>query len=167
MTRRGKIELAILAAVVIVVVAFGSHFYGKWLGRNDVLERDFTIQRLRGEGEKLEATVEAQLARIAVLQADLKKLQARLDAFMPAEHAYSISPNQSVIVGGGRLTVGLVGSPTSEAVTINVNGKQQSAVAGTAINVAPDPATSCEVRVQSFDMFKAVVIASCEASRPK
>jgi len=166
MTRGGRIELAILAAVVIVVVAIVSHGYGKWLARSDVFDRDLTIQRLQGEGEKLESTVEAQLAKIASLQAKLKQLQATLDAMMPAEHTYNIIPNQSLIVGGGHLTIGLVGSPTNEYVTININGKQQSAAAGSVINVTPDPATRCEVTVQSFDMFKAYVAASCE-TQPK
>ncbi|MGO9700495.1 MAG: hypothetical protein ACLPX7_14685 [Xanthobacteraceae bacterium] len=166
LTRGGRIELAILAAVVIVVVAVGSHGYGKWLARGDVLNRNLTIQRLQGEGEKLERTVEAQIVNIAALEAKLKQLQATLDAIMPAEHTYNINPNQSLIVPGGHLTIGLVGSPTNQYVNININGKQQSAAAGTVLNVAPDPATSCAVMIQSFDMFKAVVTASCEA-KPK
>lgn len=166
MTRGGRIELAILAAVVLVVVAIASHGYGKWLARNDLLDRDLTIQRLQGESGKLEATVEAHIATIAALQTKLKQLQAALDAIMPAEHTYNINPNQSLIVAGGHLTIGLVGSPTNEYVNININGKQQSATAGTVLNVAPDSATSCAVRIQSFDMFKAIVTASCEA-KPK
>jgi hypothetical protein len=166
MTRSGRIELAVLAAIVIVVVAFVSHAYGKWLARGDILDRDLTIQRLQGEGDKLEATLEAQMANIEALQAKLKQLQATLDAMMPAEHTYNINPNQSLIVAGGHLTIGLVGSPTNEYVNININGKQQSAAAGTVLNVAPDPATSCAVTIQSFDMFKAIVAASCEA-KPK
>lgn len=165
-TRRGRIELAILAAVVIAVVAIGSHVYGKWVARSEVLDRDLTIQRLRSEGEKLEATVEAHIATIVALQAKLKQLQAALYAMMPAEHTYNINPNQSLIVAGGHLTIGLVGSPTNEYVNININGKQQSATAGTVLNVAPDSATSCAVTIQSFDMFKAIVTASCEA-KPK
>ena len=166
MTRRGRIELAILAAVVLVVVAIASHGYGKWLARSEILDRDLTIQRLRGEGEKLEGTVEAHIGTITTLQAKLKQLQAALDAMIPRENTYNINPNQSLTVAGGHLTIGLVGSPTNEYVNININGKQQSAAAGTVVNVAPDPTTSCAVTIQSFDMFKAVVVASCEA-KPK
>jgi len=166
MTRRGRIELAALAAIIVVVVAFVSHGYGKWLARSDVFDRDLTIQRLHGETDKLEATVEAQLAKISGLQVKLRELQAALDTMMPAEHTYNIIPNQSLVVAGGHLTIGLVGPPTNEYVNININGKQQAAAAGAIIHVTPDAATSCEVRVLSFDMFKAYVAASCE-TQPK
>lgn len=163
MTPSGRIELAVLAGIVILVVAIVSQGYGKWLARSNVLDLDLTIQRLLGKGEKLEATVEAQLATISALQAKLKELQATLDAMIPAEHTYNIVPNQSLIVADGHLTIGLVGPPTNDYINININGKQQSAVAGAVIDVMSDAATSCEVRVESFDMFKATVAASCEA----
>jgi hypothetical protein len=161
MTPSGMAEVAVLAAIVILVVAIGSHSYGKWLARNDLLDRDLTIQQLQNESENLGAIVEVQNAKVATLQAELTKLQKTLDALTPAEHTYSIAPNQSLIVADGNLTIGLVGPPTNGYVNINVNGKQQSVAAGTVINVTPDAATPCEVRVQSFDMFKAVIAASC------
>ena len=167
MTSGGRAQLAVLAAIVILVVAVGSHGYGKWLARSDLLDRDFTIQELQNESENLTAIIEAQNAKSMALQAQLKKLQETLDALMPAEHSFNIMPNQSVIVAGGRLTIGLVGSPTNEYVNININGKQQSVPAGTIINVTPDAATHCKVSVQSFDMFKAVLTASCELDTPK
>jgi hypothetical protein len=69
-----------------------------------------------------------------------------------------------VVVGDGRLTLGLVGLPTTDGVTINVNGKQYTVAAGAVIDVA-DASAPCKVAVQSFDMFKATVTASC--SEPK
>ena len=79
----------------------------------------------------------------------------------PAENTYNIDPNQSIIVGKGRLTIGLIGPPTGEKVNINLNGKQYSVAAGDVIKVALDQSTACQVRLQSFDMFKAVVTATC------
>jgi ribosomal protein L21 len=70
-----------------------------------------------------------------------------------------------VVVGNGRLTLGLVGVPTSDGVTINVNGKQYTVAAGDVIRVADDASAACKVAVQSFDMFNATVTASC--SEPK
>lgn len=102
-----------------------------------------------------------------MLQAELKKLRGTLDALTPTEHSFNIIPNQSLLVAGGRLTIGLVGSPTNEYINININGKQQSVAAGTTINVTPDAATHCKVSVQSFDMFKAVLTGSCELDAPK
>ena len=48
-------------------------------------------------------------------------------------------------VADGRLTIGLVGSPTNESVNININGKQQKAVSGDVIHIALDSLTSCQV----------------------
>jgi hypothetical protein len=46
-------------------------------------------------------------------------------------------------------------------VTLNINGKRQSLGSGDVLNVAADNQSNCQVRVQSFDMFKAVVTATC------
>ena len=84
---------------------------------------------------------------------------------MPSANTYNISPNQSLIVADGHLTIGLIGSPGNESVTLAINGKQQTVSAGQVITVAPDPSTNCQVQVQSFDMFKAVLTASCAAAK--
>jgi hypothetical protein len=86
---------------------------------------------------------------------------------MPSENTYGVSPNQSLIVADGHLTVGLIGAPANQSVNININGKQRPAAAGDVIDVAPDPSTSCQVRLQSFDMFKAIITATCTAMKPQ
>jgi hypothetical protein len=50
---------------------------------------------------------------------------------------------------------------------LNVNGKQQPLAAGQMINVAPDPATQCQLSVQSFDVFKATLVATCSGPKAK
>ena len=84
-----------------------------------------------------------------------------MDEIIPSKNTYNIKPNQSMIVAGGRLTIGLIGPPTNESVNININGKQHSVATGDVIRLTLDPRTTCQVRVQSFDMFKAVLNASC------
>ncbi len=101
------------------------------------------------------------------MQAKLDKVQAALDAIMPSQNTFNIQPNQSLIVGDGRLTVGMVGSPSNESVTLDINGKQQSVDAGQIVDVAPDSSTQCQVQVRSFDMFKAVLFASCTPAKPQ
>jgi len=167
MTRLGRFELVLVAVIVILGVAIGGHIYGRRLAQSDVQERDATIQMLQSEGGKLETRFNEQAARVTALQAELRSAQAALDAIMPADNTYNINPNQSLKVAGGHLTIGLIGPPTNEGINININGRQQSAAAGAVIHVAPDPATSCEVGVQSFDMFKAVLTASCTVTKPK
>jgi hypothetical protein len=48
---------------------------------------------------------------------------------------------------------------------LNVNGKQQTLVSGQMIAVTAEGASNCQVTVQSFDMFKAVVNASCSGAK--
>jgi hypothetical protein len=90
-----------------------------------------------------------------------------LDAINPSQNVYVLSPNETRIVADGHLTIGLVGSPGNESVTLNINGKQQAAFAGQPIAVAPDPSSNCTVTVQSFDMFKSAIVASCAAAKSK
>jgi hypothetical protein len=50
---------------------------------------------------------------------------------------------------------------------LNINGKQQPLAAGQTINVAPDPATQCQLSMQSFDVFKATLVATCSGPKAK
>ena len=59
-----------------------------------------------------------------------------------------------------------MGSPANQNVTLNVNGKQHVAVAGDVITVALDESTTCQVTVQSFDPFKALIHATCSGKTP-
>jgi hypothetical protein len=46
-------------------------------------------------------------------------------------------------------------------VTLNVNGREYVVAAGDVIKVAHDDKTTCQVALQSFDMFKAALNAMC------
>jgi len=59
----------------------------------------------------------------------------------------------------------MVGAPGNENITLNINGRPQTLGAGQVIAVAPEPSTNCQVGLQSFDMFKAVLLASCTAAK--
>jgi len=99
--------------------------------------------------------------KVGAMESGIAKLQTKLDELVPSENTYNIKANQSLIVGEGRLTVGLIGAPANDSVTLNINGKRQQLGTGDVFNVAADNRTNCQVRVQSFDMFKAVVTATC------
>jgi hypothetical protein len=105
-------------------------------------------------------------ANIADLQTKLKSVMGQLDAIVHPENTFEIIPNESKVVAGSHLTVGLVGSPSNDRVNININGKQQSAAAGDVINLAINPSTNCRVKVESFEMFRAVVTAMCAEAKP-
>ena len=161
LTPARRFELIIVAVLLVIGVGIGGHIYGRQLARGDTQERDVAIIELRADVQKLEATINDQNGKLAALQTKLSSVQAALDAIMPSENTYTILPNQSLIVGDGHVTVGLIGPPTNDGVSINVNGKQQSVSAGDVVHVAPDSSTNCQLQIQSFDMFKAIITASC------
>jgi hypothetical protein len=155
---------------VSVLLMLGGMAWGYLLGR-DLANRPLAnatqlIRQLQPENQRLKTQVAAENARISSLQAKLKSVQAALNAMSPAKNTYKISPNQSVIVADGRLTIGLIGSPTNQNVAININGKRHTAASGDVFDIASDPSTTCQVRVQSFDMFKATLTALCAAVKP-
>jgi cell division protein ZapA (FtsZ GTPase activity inhibitor) len=153
------------ASFLIGAVAVGGRIYGQHLAHQDMLDRDRAMHQLEAESQKLERQSAEQAGVVAALQARLTQAQEKLDTVLPSKDTYSIDPNKSVVAADGRLTFGLVGPPTSNRVTINVNGKQYTVAAGEVIHVADDASAPCKVAVQSFDMFNATVTASC--SDPK
>lgn len=168
LTARGGQFLLVLAIVVLAVGgAIGGYIFGLDLSHRDLAAAREQIQQLQPENQRLKKAIVDQNARLVDLQTELTSVQAALRAITPSENTYIISPNQSLIVAGGRLTIGLIGSPTNERVNINVNGKQQLAATGDVIHIALDRSTTCQVGVQSFDMFKAVLTASCAAVKPQ
>lgn len=166
-TPASRAALIVVGLLLIAGVGIGGHIYGRQLARSDTQERDSAILELRSETQKLDALINEQTGKLAALQTKLASVQAALDAIMPSQNTYVIQPNQSLIVADGRLTVGLVGPPTNEGITININGKQRSATAGDVIRIAADASTNCQVGIQSFDMFRATVTASCTAPKPQ
>ena len=139
---------------------------GLGLSRHYQTSNQLVLQS-RSENQELTSQIADEGAKLAALQVELKSVQDALDAIMPAQNTYSFSPNQSMIVADGNLTIGLIGSPANEGVNININGKMHSAAAGGAIKIPLDPSTTCQVVVRSFDMFKAVLTASCAAVKPQ
>ena len=154
-----------LLLVVAILGGIGTYVVGLNIGHLDIAATRQANEQLRSDNQKLKVQISGQIVRQAALQAKLTSAQAALDAIIPSENTYNIKPNQSMIVAGGRLTVGLVGPPTNESVNISINGKRQSAATGDVINIALDPSTTCQVRVQSFDMFKVILTASCAVAQ--
>ena len=148
-------------ALIFLLGGVAGYVYGQYSASGDVSKRSDTIRQLTLKNQELEAEIAKLTATIAKLQADLNSMHNEMGVMAPAENTYNIDPNQSIIVAKGRLTIGLIGPPTGEKVNINLNGKQYSVAAGDVIKVALDQSTACQVRLQSFDMFKAVVTATC------
>jgi hypothetical protein len=151
--------------LIAILVGIGAYVIGLNVGYLDIAGARQVIQQLRADNQKLKTEIADLNATQVALQNRLTTFEAALDEIIPSKNTYNIKPNQSMIVASGRLTVGLVGPPTNDSVNININGKQQSAASGDVIKVTLDPSTTCQVRVQSFDMFKVVLNASCEKAQ--
>jgi cell division protein FtsB len=165
-TSAGRFLGVVVCVGLILAVAIASYFVSRVMGDNELKAANLRIVQVQSENQKLTADNTNLMGTIADLQIQVKTAQTKLTAIMPTENTYNINPNQSLIVAGGRLTIGLIGSPTNASVNININGKLQTMAAGTVINNVLDPSTTCQVGIQSFDMFKAVLTATCGAAKP-
>jgi hypothetical protein len=162
-TRKRRIGTSI---VLMLIGALGGFAYRGYADSRDMADSNNLFLQSRIEVRDLKTQIADQKEKFTTLQTKLEGVQAALEAITPSENTYNITPNRSMMVAGGRLTIGLIGSPTNDGVNININGQQHSAAVGDTVSVAIDPATACQVRVKSFDMFKAVLIASCGAGKP-
>jgi hypothetical protein len=161
LTRRRRVYILLIETLLILGVALIGHITGRELARRQLLQREQTIVQLREERQQVSAELNRRADRILTLQTRLNHVQGVLDEIVPSEDIYVMRPNQSLVVAGGRVTVGLVCSPTIQGVNINVNGKQQLVNAGDIVRVNLDETRTCQVTVQSFDMFKVVLHATC------
>jgi hypothetical protein len=159
----GRFLVISISALLMVGGAIGGYLLGRDMAKRPLADATELIGRLQPENQRLKQTTLSQTTEIATLRSQLVAAQTTLHGLLPSENTYNINANQSLIVAGGHLTVGLIGPPSNREITISINGKQYSAVTGDIFNIAPDPATACEVRVQSFDMFSAAVNALCSA----
>lgn len=167
-TRLSRLLTARYGRVLIIGAMLGGaagYLIGLNVAAFDISAAKELVQQVRTDNQKLKIEIIDQNARQVALQTKLTGVDTALKEIVPTDDTYILKPNQSLIVGGGRLTLGLIGSPSNESVNININGQRQSAAPGDIINVAVDPPATCQVRVQSFDMFKAVISATCGAPR--
>ena len=165
MTSRGRVFLVAIVLVAIASVAGFGHLYGQHLAYGDMRDRDSAFRQLETRSQQLELVRKDHDTEVSALQTEVDRLQARLNSIIPSKNRYDINPNQSLLVADGHLAIGLVGGPSTYGINININGKQQFAVVGDVIHVAPDSSTACDVKIQSFDMFKAQFTASCGPSK--
>lgn len=161
LAREGRLLFFGAVAVLLIGGGIGTFVFFRHLAYGDLVAARQQIDQLQTERQELEKTLNRQISDIATTTSRLHQAQTDLEQIRPTKDTYAVPPNESRIVADGRLTIGMIGAPANESVTLSINGKQQTAIAGQPINVAPDPSTNCRVVVQSFDMFKALINATC------
>ncbi|MFY9835869.1 MAG: hypothetical protein WAK55_05270 [Xanthobacteraceae bacterium] len=162
-----RLIMAVAFVLMCLGILIGGHLYGRYLASLDLAGRDNTITELRAQAQGEQTKSNSEAAELSAMEAKLKRIQATLDSIMTSANTYTINPNQTLNVADGHLSVGLVGAPGNDSILLNINGKEQSVAAGQTINVAPDPATQCQLSVQSFDLFKATLVATCSGAKAK
>lgn len=160
LTRRRRVYILLIETLLILGVALIGHITGRELARRQIAQRDQTIQQLRAERLAVSEDLNKRSERVLELQTRLNKVQAELDEIVPSQNIYVMRPNQSLLVAGGRVMVGLVGAPGIDGVNVNVNGTSKMLTAGDVVQVKDEHRT-CTITVQSFDMFKVVLHATC------
>jgi hypothetical protein len=155
----------ILFAIVALGGALIGFAYRGDMDFADLRDSNLKVLKFRAGNDELKSHIANLNGKVNALQAELRSHQAVLDAMKPSKNTYRLKPNQSMIVAGGHLTIGLIGAPLDESIKINVNGKKYSAVVGDVIHIVPDPLRNCRVTVQSFDTFEAILAASCSAAK--
>lgn len=164
--QQGSTRGRLTALAFVLLAALGGFILGLNLNSRDLVAARQLIQQLQTEAQKYKKDAQTQSTNFATLQLQVTELQNAMHAMKPAQNTYDIKPNESLVVGDGHLTIGLVGTPNNDTISINVNGKRQAVTTGDVINLAPDPSTNCQVTVQSFDMFKATLVAACTPAKP-
>jgi hypothetical protein len=158
--------VSVVACIVaVIVILVGGHLYGRYLASKELGGRDAALEQSVAQVQQLKRAVDQKIAEQTQLQAKLDRVQAQLETIMPTKDTYNITPNQTLMVADGRVTVGLVGSPGNESILLNINGKQQTAAAGQVVAAGSGASGNCQVAVQSIDMFKAVLTATCAGAK--
>ena len=162
---KGKRRVALATTLAVVIgVGIASFLLGAYFTSRDVASLRVVLGSVQAETQKAKQGLVSQAAANSALQARLAAVSAELEAIRPAKNTYVISPNQAIVLADGRLTVGLVGSPGSNSLLLNVNGEQKSSSPGDVIQVSAGNETSCKIAVQQFDLFKAQVNVNCSKS---
>lgn len=159
------LRVLLLSVVFLLLGAFGGFTYRGYINEADIRDSAQKAFEFRSENDKLKEKIFDLNTKIEQLQAQIRSVHASMEEMKPSANSYIIGVNRSMVVAEGNLTIGLIGSPTSENLRINVNGKEYLSAAGDIIEVTPNASTKCRVNVQSFDMFGATVHASCQAAK--
>ena len=157
-----------VAVAVVVFIAVLSFMFGLKTGDREFADFQTKIQIFQKDNTGLTAKNADLQVKLGALQAQLKDVQAALDAITPSANKYQIGSNESLIVADGHLTIGLVGVPLwNNTVDLNINGKPYLAAAGDVINVTNDPSMNCRVKVMSFDALSAQVVVNATCTETK
>jgi len=151
---------SVVVLVVVAICAFGAGEASRTYVVNDKLQQ---IDKLQKDNGVLRTAVQHERDENKSLADKLAATDNQLrEAFNPYR-TIDLNVNDTTSVSTGSFTLGLVGPPANENVSINVNGTQRTVAAGDSIDVG---ISNCRVQVKSFDMFKVTLLTSCPPMKP-
>ena len=151
---------SIILLGVVAICAFGAGLAIKTYDFNRAAQE---IDRINKDNQNLRAELQRETKEKKDLKDRLKATDSRLKDAFNAYRTIVLDDNDMASVSTGHFAVGLVGPPTNERVTINVDGTQHTVAAGDTI-----PVGACRVEVKKFDPFKMQVtlLTSCTPMKP-
>jgi hypothetical protein len=145
---------------VVAICAFGA---GQASKIYDINRRETDVADLMKKNRNMSEVVEREKREKKALEGKLAATENQLKDAFNTYRTVVLNGNDTTSVSTGHFTVGLVGPPTNEKVSINVNGTQHTVAAGDSINVG---AFTCRVEVKSFNMFKVTLLSACMPMKP-
>ncbi len=153
-----------LASVVILgvvaICAFGAGEASRTYVINEKLQ---TIDKLQKENGALRTALQHERDEKKSLADKLAATDNQLREAFNSYRTINLNINNTTTVSTGSFTVGLVGPPANEKVSINANGTLHTVAAGDSFDVG---ISNCRVQVKSFDMFKVTLLTSCPPTKP-
>ena len=145
---------------VVAICAFAAGQASRTYVINDTRQQITELQKnIQNMGEVVQQEKDENKALADKLAATDIQLKDAFNAY----RTIVLNGNDTTSVSTGHFTVGLVGPPTNEKASLNVNGTQHTVAAGDSIDVG---VFTCRVEVKSFDMFKVTLLTSCTPMKP-
>jgi len=146
---------SVVILAIVAICAFGAGV----ASRTPVLNgRQQEISKLMKNNQNLRDDIQRAQDEKASTDKLLAATDSQLKDAFNDYRTIVLNGNDMASVSTGHLTVGLVGPPTNEKISLNVNGTQHTVAAGDSIDVG---VFTCRVEVKSFDSFKVTLLTSC------
>ncbi len=149
--------------IILAVVAICAFFAGQASRTYVINDARQQITKLQKDNQGMRDVVQREQDEKKAMADKLAATDNQLKDAFNAYRTIVLNGNDTTSVSTGHFTVGLVGPPINDKVSINVNGTPHTVAAGDSIDAG---ASACRVEVKSFDMFKVTLLTSCTPMKP-
>lgn len=140
--------------VLLVAIAWGFYTLGRNWGGEEIAAINLKVREIELQRDNFKKTSDLQKAEIEDLRLKLKKSETDLGEFFHPSRAIELTTGESKFISVDQLTIALNGTPRNDGVDLNINGKQQTKVAGDSIAIS----TTCRLVITKIDILKPAVV---------